>query len=106
MPLWQPAGPLAKQAAEAQRMMAGLRSRMDRRLVVTLVGPCGAGKSTLLNALAGVDDLSPAGHTRPTTRGLVVFTNDAEAAAQLFGAGCRRAGARCAPARPPTCCAT
>ncbi len=85
VPLWQPAGPLAKQAAEARHMIESLRTRMDRRLVVTLVGPCGAGKSTLLNALAGVDDLSPAGHTRPTTRGLVLFSNDAEAATQLLG---------------------
>jgi len=99
VPLWQPAGPLARQAAEAQRMLEGLRSRMDRRLVVTLVGPCGAGKSTLLNALAGVDDLSPAGHTRPTTRGLVLFTNDAEAAAQLLGPdGAGQATVRSSPA--------
>jgi energy-coupling factor transporter ATP-binding protein EcfA2 len=98
VPLWQPAGPLAKQAAEAQRMMEGLRARMDRRLVVTLVGPCGAGKSTLLNALAGVDDLSPAGHARPTTRGLVVFTNDAEAAAQLLGPDATQATVRASQA--------
>jgi energy-coupling factor transporter ATP-binding protein EcfA2 len=99
MPLWQPAGPLARQAAEARRMMEGLRARMDRRLVVTLVGPCGAGKSTLLNALAGVDDLSPAGHARPTTRGLVLFSNDAEAAAQLLGPdGAGQATVRSSPA--------
>lgn len=97
-PLWQPAGPLARQTAEARHMMESLRTRMDRRLVVTLVGPCGAGKSTLLNALAGVDDLSPAGHTRPTTRGLVLFTNDAEAAAQLLGPDAPQATVRASQA--------
>lgn len=83
--LWRPARALAKQAAEARQMMAAMRQRLDRRLVVTLVGPSGAGKSTLLNALAGVDDLSPTGRNRPTTRQLVVLSNDAEAVDQLLG---------------------
>ncbi|MFZ1984073.1 MAG: GTPase, partial [Desulfatitalea sp.] len=85
VPLWQPAHALGKQAAEARRMIERMQARIDRRLVVTLVGPSGAGKSTLLNALAGVDDLSPAGRARPTTHGLVVLSNDGEAARQLLG---------------------
>ncbi|RJQ65216.1 MAG: ATP-binding cassette domain-containing protein [Desulfobacteraceae bacterium] len=85
VPLWLPSHGLAKQAAEAHRMMARMQARMDRRLVVTLIGPSGAGKSTLLNALAGVDDLSPAGNRRPTTRGLVVLADEAEAVRQLLG---------------------
>ncbi|KJS28400.1 MAG: hypothetical protein VR64_24640 [Desulfatitalea sp. BRH_c12] len=85
VPLWQPSHALAKQAAEAGRMMERLRSRLDRRLVVTLIGPSGAGKSTLLNALAGIDDLSPTGSRRPTTRALVALSNDADAVHQLLG---------------------
>ncbi len=85
VPLWQPAHVLAKQAAEARRMMANLQARMDRQLVVTLIGPSGAGKSTLLNALAGMDDASPVGTRRPTTQDLVVLADDAEAVNQLIG---------------------
>ena len=73
VPLWLPATPLIKQCDEAIRMIDDLTDRFDQKLVVTIVGPCGAGKSTLLNALAGVDDLSPAGHQRPTTGHLIVF---------------------------------
>jgi GTPase Era involved in 16S rRNA processing len=84
-PLWQPAGILARQAAEARRMINGLQERMDGRLVVTLIGPSGAGKSTVFNALSGSDDLSPMGVQRPTTRDLVVLANDVQAARQLLG---------------------
>jgi GTPase SAR1 family protein len=85
VPLWLPSHALAKQAAEARRMMTRMQARMDGRLVVTLIGPSGAGKSTLLNALAGVDDLSPVGSRRPTTNGLVVLANAPEPVHQLLG---------------------
>jgi energy-coupling factor transporter ATP-binding protein EcfA2 len=85
IPLWQPGAVLSKQAAEAKRMINGLRERMDGRLIVTLAGPSGAGKSTLFNALAGSDNLSKTGIQRPTTRDLVVLANDAQAARQLLG---------------------
>ncbi len=64
-------------------MIDGIAERFERKLVVTIVGPCGAGKSSLLNALAGIDDLSPAGHQRPTTGHVIVFSSDAQDAGQL-----------------------
>ncbi len=82
--LWQPATPLKKQCDVAVEMIDDIAERFDRKLVVTIVGPCGAGKSTLLNALAGVDDLSPAGHQRPTTGHVVVFSSDAHDGGQLI----------------------
>lgn len=75
--LWQPAVGLGRQAGEVLRLIDDLEARFDRKLVVTLIGPSGAGKSTLLNALAGVDDLSPAGHDRPTTREVVALCREA-----------------------------
>jgi GTPase SAR1 family protein len=83
LPLWLPATPLKKQCDEAIRLIDDLAERFERKLVVTIVGPCGAGKSTLLNALAGVDDLSPAGHQRPTTSHIIVFSSDPRDAGQL-----------------------
>ena len=85
VPLWSPGHSLAKQTEEAQRLITRMKERWDRRLVVTLIGPSGAGKSTLLNALAGVDDLSPAGSRRPTTQKLVVLADDAGEARHLIG---------------------
>ena len=82
-PLWLPATPLRKQCDEAIRMVDDLVERFERKLVATIVGPCGAGKSTLLNALAGIDDLSPSGHQRPTTSHIIVFSSDPQDAAQL-----------------------
>ena len=82
--LWQPATSLKKQADAAIRMIENIAERFQRKLVVTIVGPCGAGKSTLLNALAGVDDLSPAGHQRPTTSRVVVFSSNRQDADQLI----------------------
>ncbi|MEX1326836.1 MAG: GTPase [Desulfobacterales bacterium] len=82
--LWLPATRLTKQCDEAIRMIDGIAERFERKLVVTIVGPCGAGKSTLLNALAGIDDLSPTGHQRPTTGHVIVFSSDERDAAQLF----------------------
>jgi GTPase SAR1 family protein len=82
-PLWRPATTLKKQCDEVLRMLGELEARFDRKLVVTIIGPCGSGKSTLLNALAGVDDLSAYGNRRPTTRSVVVFCQDSSDAAQL-----------------------
>ena len=84
-PLWQPGAILARQAAEARRMISGLQERLGGHLVATLIGPSGAGKSTIFNALAGSDDLSPVGLKRPTTRDLVVLAADPQAARQALG---------------------
>jgi GTPase Era involved in 16S rRNA processing len=82
--LWQPAIPHKKQCDLAVQMIDNIVERFERKLIVTIVGPCGAGKSTLLNALAGVDDLSKAGHQRPTTGQLIVFSRDEGDADQLI----------------------
>jgi len=84
LPLWLPATALTKQCDEAIRMINDIAERFERKLVVTIVGPCGAGKSTLLNAFAGIDDLSPAGHQRPTTGHVIVFGSDEQDAGQLL----------------------
>jgi len=97
--LWMPATALKKQCDEAIRMINDIAERFDRKLVVTLVGPCGAGKSTLLNALAGVDDLSAAGHQRPTTGNVIVFSSDRQDAEQLVtGLGSDSVEVRSSPA--------
>jgi len=97
--LWRPATALKKQGDEAIRMINAIAERFDRKLVVTIVGPCGAGKSTLLNALAGVDDLSPAGHQRPTTGQVIVFSSDPQDAEQLVtGLGRKSVEVRSSPA--------
>jgi energy-coupling factor transporter ATP-binding protein EcfA2 len=85
-PLWLPGRGLEMQCGQAMRMIEGIVARFEHKLVVTIVGPSGSGKSTLLNALAGVDDLSPSGHRRPTTRRLIVFGADANDDAQLLQA--------------------
>jgi GTPase SAR1 family protein len=97
--LWVPATALKKQCDEAIRMINAIAERFDRKLVVTIVGPCGAGKSTLLNALAGIDDLSPAGHQRPTTGHVIVFSSDRQDAEQLVtGLGSDAVEVRSSPA--------
>jgi GTPase SAR1 family protein len=75
-PMWQPGAALKKQCDQVLRMITDLEERFERKLVVTLIGPCGSGKSTLLNALAEVDGLSEAGNLRPTTRNIVVFCRE------------------------------
>lgn len=85
-PLWIPGRGLEKQCGQAMHMIQSIAERFERKLVVTIVGPSGSGKSTLLNALAGVDDLSPIGHRRPTTRHLIVFGAGPEDAGQLLEA--------------------
>ncbi len=87
-PAWRPSVHLKKQTQEALRIIGDLEKRFERKLVVTLVGPTGSGKSTLLNALARIDDLSPAGNRRPTTRGLVILAQkegDAQGIAAEIG---------------------
>lgn len=81
--LWQPTHSLTRQCQQALEIIQGLKERMDRKLIVTLVGPSGAGKSTLLNALAGVDGLSETGHQRPTTSEVVAFSGDTADLQQL-----------------------
>jgi GTPase SAR1 family protein len=83
VPLWRPAAGLQKQCSEALQMMAALRERFERKLVVTILGPCGSGKSTLLNALAGQDDLSAVGTLRPTTQNVVALCQESEDARDL-----------------------
>jgi energy-coupling factor transporter ATP-binding protein EcfA2 len=85
VPLWRPAAALGRQCAESVRLMRGIAARFERHPVVTIIGPSGSGKSTLLNALAGGDELSPAGHRRPTTEKLIVFGAGDEDAAELMG---------------------
>jgi len=83
-PLWLPGRGLEKQCDQAIGMIEGIAERFERKLVVTLVGPCGSGKSTLLNALTGVDDLSEVGHRRPTTDHLIVFSENSNDGSQLM----------------------
>ena len=98
LPLWMPSTALKKQCDQAIRMINDIAERFERKLVVTIVGPCGAGKSTLLNALAGVDDLSPSGHQRPTTGHVIVFSDDPQDADQLVaGLGSESVEVRSSP---------
>lgn len=83
VPLWRPAAALARQCAEALKMIRAIAVRLERNLVVTVIGPSGSGKSTLVNALAGGDDVSPAGRQRPTTGKLIVLGSGNEDAAEL-----------------------
>ena len=83
-PHWNPSVQLQAESRAALEMIDRLEQRLDRKLIVTLVGPTGSGKSTLLNALAGSDDLSPTGVDRPTTRQIVVFCRNKTDAEQLL----------------------
>jgi GTPase SAR1 family protein len=82
-PMWQPGAGLRKQCDEVLRMIDHLEARFERKLIVTIIGPCGSGKSTLLNALAQVDNLSETGHRRPTTQSIVVLSREAKDADYL-----------------------
>ena len=82
-PLWRPGVGIRQQCEEMLDILDALEARFDRKLVVTIIGPCGAGKSTLMNALAGVDGLSATGSLRPTTRNLVVLAQEPGDAEQL-----------------------
>jgi len=83
VPMWQPGAGLRKQCNEVLRMIDHLEARFERKLIVTIIGPCGSGKSTLLNALAQVDNLSETGHRRPTTQSIVVLSQDTKDADHL-----------------------
>ncbi len=66
---WAPGRDLLAQCEEARHILAELKERLERKLVVTLVGATGSGKSALLDAFAGEDNLSPSGYeARPMTR--------------------------------------
>jgi GTPase SAR1 family protein len=82
-PMWQPGASLRKQCDEVLRMIDNLEARFERKLIVTVIGPCGSGKSTLLNALAQVDNLSETGHRRPTTQSIVVLSRETKDADHL-----------------------
>ena len=82
-PMWQPGAGLRKQCDEVLRMIDNLEARFERKLIVTIIGPCGSGKSTLLNALAQVDNLSETGHKRPTTQSIVVLSRETKDADHL-----------------------
>ena len=81
--MWQPGAGLRKQCDEVLRMIDHLEARFERKLIVTIIGPCGSGKSTLLNALAQVDNLSETGHRRPTTQSIVVLSRETKDADHL-----------------------
>jgi energy-coupling factor transporter ATP-binding protein EcfA2 len=84
LPLWRPAAGLIRQCDEALRMIRGISVRLERSLVVTIIGPSGSGKSTLVNALAGGDELSPTGRRRPTTGKLILLGTGGEDAVELM----------------------
>ena len=83
VPMWQPGAGIKKQCDEVLRIIDALEARFERKLIVTIIGPCGSGKSTLLNALAQVDNLSETGHRRPTTQSIVVLSRDTKDADHL-----------------------
>jgi GTPase SAR1 family protein len=83
VPLWRPAAGLGKQCGQALEMIAEIAARLERSLVVVVIGPSGSGKSTLVNALTGGEEISPAGRERPTTGKLIVFGSGGEDAAEL-----------------------
>lgn len=72
-PHWIPGRALHSECSEALKILDEMQQRLERKLIVTLIGPTGSGKSTLLNVLAKQDDLSAVGVDRPTTRKPVVF---------------------------------
>jgi GTPase SAR1 family protein len=90
VPLWRPAKALKKECQEIVGLMDDHENRIDRNLMVAIIGPGGSGKSTLVNALAGIDGLSDAGTKRPTTTELVLVCRspmDADFLDTLFSPG-------------------
>ena len=73
LPLWEPAAGLKKECREVLKRMEELRTRFDRKLVFTIIGPGGSGKSTFMNAVGGKDNLSASGSRRPTTEKAVLL---------------------------------
>ena len=72
VPNWTPVRSLLGECHTALSLLDSMENRLERKLIVTLVGPTGSGKSTLLNALAQDDDLSPVDIDRPTTRDVIM----------------------------------
>jgi GTPase SAR1 family protein len=72
VPLWRPGAALKKECREILDLMDTHEKRLERKLMVAVVGPGGSGKSTLVNSLAGIDGLSQAGTMRPTTTKIVL----------------------------------
>jgi energy-coupling factor transporter ATP-binding protein EcfA2 len=83
VPLWTPAAGLEKQCGQALQLIDGIAGRLERSLVITLIGPSGSGKSTLVNALGGGAEISRAGRERPTTGSLIVFGTGGDDGAAL-----------------------
>lgn len=81
--MWKPGAVLKKQCDESLDIIENLQERMDKKLVATIIGPSGSGKSTLLNALSGMDDLSPSGIERPTTRQVIALCRQKKDSGQL-----------------------
>ena len=72
LPLWRPGAALKKECREILDLMDKHEKRLERKLMVAVVGAGGSGKSTLVNSLAGIDGLSDAGTMRPTTTKIVL----------------------------------
>ena len=73
---WYPATALREECEEVLRVINNLEEQFDRKLVTAIIGPGGSGKSTLFNALAGRDDISQIGTSRPTTEHIVLLSSD------------------------------
>ena len=91
-PQWGPGEILGRLCRTLKVRLGRMEERLERKLVVTIIGPCGAGKSTLLNALVGGDAVAPVGTTRPTTRGVMAVcseSGDADQIRRVLGDGVR-----------------
>ncbi len=84
-PHWLPGESLREESQTAIEQIDRLQERLDRKLIITLIGPTGAGKSTLLNALVQSDQLSPSGVHRPTTKEIVVACQAKQDADVILG---------------------
>ena len=78
VPTWTPVQSLLGECQTALTLLDTMQKRLERKLIITLLGPTGSGKSTLLNALAQNDGLSPMGINRPTTRDIVIVCKTQE----------------------------
>jgi len=53
-PQWGPGEILGRLCRTLKVRLGRMEERLERKLVVTIIGPCGAGKSTLLRAITGL----------------------------------------------------